>query len=376
MDSVDSSEELRELRAELDEVDRQWIRAIAARMRIVAKIKSAKESTGRPVFDRQREREVMSRVEREAELAGLDPDLADTVTGALLSASHRLQGARSTGPTPGVQAQILVVGGGGEMGQLFGKILGSRGHTIDVLEKDEGFSAQRIRRADIVMIAVPMAIASRVASEIAPHVRPDALLCDINSLKSSICEEMGRGSSEVLGTHPMFGPTVQSLRRQKIIYCPVRSGPRTEWFLSELGSLGADMLESDAETHDRMMANVQVLTHFGIIALGQAFAESGVSLRETIPFMSPIYRLELSMVGRLFSQDPALYREILRTNPNGPALHQLFADKAAGLAADLATPEAEEFMTAFTKTSDYFREFSREAMELSDHIIETLMSRP
>ena len=38
--------------------------------------------------------------------------------------------------------------------------------------------------------------------------------------------------------------------------------------------------------------------------------------------------------------------------------------------------DREGFVGAFEEVATYFAEFSDDAMELSDHIIETIMSRP
>jgi len=198
----------------------------------------------------------------------------------------------------------------------------------------------------------------------------------INSLKREVCSELRACRGEALGTHPMFGPTVGSLRRQKIVVCRVKPGPMSQWLEAELGRMGAELVESDPDTHDRMMAVVQVLTHFGILVMGQALAKSGVPLAETLRYMSPIYRLEVSIVGRLFSQAPELYREILMTNPAGAAYRELFVSEARELAAMIARGDGDAFVARFREASAFFAEFSREAMTLSDQIIDTVMSRP
>ena len=80
------------------------------------------------------------------------------------------------------------------------------------------------------------------------------------------------------------------------------------------------------------------------------------------------------MVGRLFSQDPALYREILRENPRGARVRERFVEQANALRA--AIDDDTAFDRIFEETAAYFADFSEEAMALSDHIIETIMSRP
>ena len=45
-------------------------------------------------------------------------------------------------------------------------------------------------------------------------------------------------------------------------------------------------------------------------------AEENVQLEQLLALSSPIYRLELAMVGRLFAQDPQLYADIIMSSEN------------------------------------------------------------
>jgi chorismate mutase/prephenate dehydrogenase len=368
------SETLASLRRELDRADRQLLEIARERLRLVAAIREQKLAAGMPAFDRTRERQVMAAAERHGAALDLPPSLVRALVGALLEASHELQ-AEAPGEQAAMQRRLLVVGGRGKMGALFGGLLSARGHAVDVLERDDPIDPALVRTADVVLVAVPMSEAARVAALMAPLVRSDALLCDINSLKREVCEALSQSAGEALGTHPMFGPTVSSLRRQKVVVCRLKRGPMSDWLESELERMGAELVESDPDTHDRMMAVVQVLTHFGIMVMGLSLAESGMPLEDSLRFMSPIYRLEVSMVGRLFSQEPQLYREILMQNPHGEALRELFVSEARALADAIAGGERDDFVTRFQRTARFFSGFSSEAMALSDHIIETIMSR-
>lgn len=50
------------------------------------------------------------------------------------------------------------------------------------------------------------------------------------------------------------------------------------------------------------MAFIQALRHFATFAYGLHLAEENVRLEQLLALSSPIYRLELAMVGRLFAQ--------------------------------------------------------------------------
>jgi prephenate dehydrogenase len=220
-----------------------------------------------------------------------------------------------------------------------------------------------------------MDLCARVIATLAPLTREDALLCDVNSLKREACAALAQSRGEALGLHPMFGPTVEQLRRQKIVVCDVKPGPMSLWLRGELALMGAELVEASPDEHDRMMAVVQVLTHFGIMTMGRALTRSGVPLADTLRFMSPIYRLEVSMVGRLFAQQAELYQEIVMKNPEAQHFLQLFVDEATRLAQVIGALDRDDFVARFHETSAYFADFSQEAMALSDRIIATLMAR-
>jgi len=375
-DEPASQDGLAELRGRLDAIDDRLLGLAKERLDVVARIKAIKRSEGKHLFDRGREQEVHRRAEARAQALGLDPALARDLLTRLIEASHRLQAEPEAERADGPSRRLLIVGGRGRMGAMLGRAFAARGHRIEVLERGAPLDPARIAAADVVMVAVPMNDAADVARSVAPHVRADALLCDINSLKVEVCLALEASGGEALGTHPMFGPTVRSLRRQKVVLCDVKPGPAAAWFEAELGAMGAEVIRCSPEHHDAMMSVVQVLTHFGIMATGRALLATGHTLDETLPFTSPIYRLELAMVGRLFSQKPELYRQIMVGNPHGAAIRASFLDQAKQLADLIDDGRGDAFVAAFDEVRAYFADFSEEAMDLSDHIIETIMARP
>lgn len=380
---MDSERRIEGLREELDTLDRQLLEIVRRRNDVVHRIARHKaRAGGTPLFDREREREVYERAEIVAREIGLAPDIARQVIEVVVEASHRVQewisrdAARlSASESP---RKFLIVGGAGRMGRRLSADLAARGHSIDILEPDDTRDpASVIGLADIVLIAVPMERSVTVAGEVAPFVRDDALLCDINSLKSDICRVMGeRCKGEVVGLHPMFGPTVRSLRRQKIVICPVREGKLAGWLRSEFAAIGLELIEADAETHDRMMAIVQVLVHFSTMVMGDALRRTGVDIDESLRFTSPVYRLELAFVGRLFAQNPDLYAEIEMSNPHANEIRAKFIESAMEIEKISRSGDRRAFRKRFEEVASWFHGFQDEAMRLSDRVIDAMIRRP
>ena len=87
--------------------------------------------------------------------------------------------------------------------------------------------------ADVTVVSVPIEVTDAVIARVGPHVREDALLMDVTSVKRgpvSAMLEATRGS--VVGTHPMFGASVHSLQGQRVVLCGRGTGEeRAQWFL-------------------------------------------------------------------------------------------------------------------------------------------------
>jgi len=374
----ENRESLTALRKELDRIDGELIEAVARRLEVVRSIRDVKNKGDIPLFDRHRERDVIEKAGKKAKESGMDPVTGQRLMQLVIEAGHRIQESDPGRDQQAESRKILIVGGRGQMGRLFASSFERRGHEIKILEKDDGQDrARAVKAADVIMLCVPMTDAVAVAGEFVPHVSEDSLILDINSLKKDICtvyEEKCRG--QAMGTHPMFGSSVRSLRRQKMILCPVRKGNLTEWIETELGRLGLDLVITDPVTHDRFMAVVQVLVHFRTIVTGEALRRTQVSISESLDFTSPIYRLEMAVVGRLFAQDPDLYAEIEMTNPYGKEARQHFTDAAHAVEEVVASGDREGFRKIFQSITEYFDGFSAEAMELSDYLIESLVAKP
>ena len=70
-------ERVRELRERVDEVDRELIRALNERARIVQEIMALKAETGAPVYDPRREEEILQRVVEQNEGPIYDSSMRD-----------------------------------------------------------------------------------------------------------------------------------------------------------------------------------------------------------------------------------------------------------------------------------------------------------
>ena len=270
-----------------------------------------------------------------------------------------------------------IIGGSGKMGRLFAAVFKKAGYEVMVSGRTTKVTSCDIaQECDLVIVSVPIRDTVKVIEEIAPLLRKDQLLCDLTSLKVGPVAAMLKSKAEVIGLHPMFGPTVRSLKQQTIIACPARAKDASvDALLAVFRTQGAVCTITTPEEHDRMMAVVQGLTHFVTLCMADSVRRLGIDIDATKAFTSPVYRIELSLVGRLLSQDPDLYGSILQQNPFVLDVLAACRDSVADLQTIILRNDPEAFAAFFTRDARHFGKYCDEGMAMTDALIEGLVNR-
>lgn len=267
---------------------------------------------------------------------------------------------------------VLVVGGAGGMGEWFRGFFESQGWSVDVNDPDaeESVPLTDAGNYDLVLVAVPIDVTPEVIREVAPQMR-DGLLMDVTSVKQGPVEAMREHAPEdveVLGTHPMFGPSVRSLRGQTVILVRERGGELTEEVERLLRSEGANVQYAGAKEHDRMMSVVQGLTHYAYISVGRALEKLDFDVDESRRFMSPVYEVMVDFVGRILNQNPYLYADI-QLNQQVEDVHEALLGSARELSDAVEEGDSSAFVDVMHEAARHYGD-TRSAQRRSDKIIE------
>lgn len=270
-----------------------------------------------------------------------------------------------------------IIGGTGKMGRLFAGVFERAGYEVLVSGRSTPLTNPELaEQCDLVIVSVPIRDTVRVINEIAPVLTKDQVLCDFTSLKVEPVTAMLASKAQVIGLHPMFGPTVRSLAGQTIIICPARADPSVLYSLiATFREEGAECTITTPEAHDRMMAVVQGLTHFMTLTMADSIRRLGIDIEKTKAFTSPVYQMELGVVGRLLSQDPDLYADILEENPFVPEVLDACQESARTLAGIVTSGDADRFRAFFKENSRHFGDYCREGQEMTDALIESMVKR-
>jgi chorismate mutase/prephenate dehydrogenase len=363
--------ELAHLRDSLKATDEALVAILAERMRIVREVARTKARRGLPSFDREREGAHLDDLLLYAGTHDLPAEVVRDVFGTLFAASRGAQRHYLQAEAP--RFSIGIVGGTRGMGAFMARVFGSAGFPVETMGLEGGASPEDVAaRHDLVVLAVPIAQTVAMAERVAPHVRPGTVLMDVTSLKRAPMEAMLRAAPEgveVVGTHPMFGPAGEDFDRQKVVLVRGR-GDAGFLRVKQLYELfGAEIIESTAEEHDAQMALIQVLVHEKTMVLGSVLERRHAGLVRSLQFASPIYRMELAMVGRMFSQSAELYADILTNNPESPQISTLFEQEASFFARAVAMRDRDTVVKRFAEIAVFMKEFAAWAKKESDTLL-------
>ena len=242
----------------------------------------------------------------------------------------------------GTIGRVVIAGGSGAVGSLFAERLSESGNDVVIVDhtvpgpthrvtrfvrgdiSDPGAEvADVVRSADAVLLCVPEPAALVAVGRLVGTVRPDALIVDTSSVKSTVVRAlqavtMIAGDVEALSLNPMFAPAL-GFAGHPVASVVVRDGRRGRALHNLIEEWGARVVNVTADQHDRLSAATQALTHAAVIAFGAALAELDVDIADLDRIAPPPHAALLSLLARITSGAPEVYWDVQAANPYAPA---------------------------------------------------------
>jgi prephenate dehydrogenase len=227
----------------------------------------------------------------------------------------------------GAGAEVFVVDVGVPPAEVAEVCAYARG---DICAMDDRIVAE-MRRADIVVLAVPERAALAAVPALARELRPGALLVDTLSVKTGIVAALAAHAAdrEAVSLNPLFAPAL-GFDGRAVAAVVVRDGPRARALLYAVARRGGRVAEVGADEHDRIAAVTQALTHAAVLAFGLALDELGVAVEDLGALATPPHVTLLALLARIASGGPETYWDVQTGNPHARRAR-------AALAAGLAT---------------------------------------
>ncbi|NAT10365.1 prephenate dehydrogenase/arogenate dehydrogenase family protein [ANME-1 cluster archaeon AG-394-G06] len=288
--------------------------------------------------------------------------------------------------------RLTIIGGAGAMGRWFAAFFKANGAEVRIVDTNantgeiakrlgvqfsntdvlmEGKLNEEILNVDVVLISVPIDITARVIERIGPKMHAGSLLMDITTVKKMPVETMQRCTNvgvEILGSHPLFGPSTKSMQGQTVIFVPSKKGQLYERIYELFEGAGAKIELLTAAEHDEIMVVIQGLTHFVLISFGIALKNLDFDVAKSRKYMNPMVAILIDFVGRLLHQDPHL-SALIQTNFEMGEVHEAFLSGANRLFELVSAGNVEEFMAETRMAVRHFGDTKRAQLD-SDKIIE------
>ncbi|WP_063659955.1 bifunctional chorismate mutase/prephenate dehydrogenase [Aliivibrio fischeri] len=361
--------ELSHLRDQIDAVDKQMLDLLAQRLHLVEQVGEVKSAHGLPIYDPSREAAMLASRRSEAEKKGVPPSLIEDILRRTMRESYSSENDSGFKCLKPELRPIVVVGGNGQLGGLFAKMFKLSGYQVRILgSQDWDNSDEILDNAGMVVVTVPINLTIDVINKLST-LPEDCILCDLTSIKQKpLAAMMEVHKGPVVGLHPMFGPDVPSLAKQVIVMCDGRGKEHYSWLKNQFEIWGAIVRDISANEHDHGMTLIQALRHFTSFAYGQHLAKENPDIEQLLNLSSPIYRLELLMVGRLFAQDPNLYADIILSSDENIEMikrfHQRFGDAISLLEEHNRLGFIKNFEEVEAWFGDYAEQFLIESKSL------------
>lgn len=351
-----STPSLDDLRRQIDELDSQLVALMAQRLQLTGQVGQLKSRLGQPLYVPSREQALIAARREEAQRLGVNPDLAEDVLRRLMRESYLSQKGRGFKKSRTDQRSVVVVGGRGQLGSLFVQWFELSDYAVHVIDQDNSHQLHDALADNpaLVLISVPIAVTAEVIANL-PKLPNDCILADLTSVKESPLQAMlSAHEGPVVGLHPMFGPNVSTLAKQLIVVTPGRDSQGTEWLMQQLQTWGVHLEHLDAVEHDQAMSLIQVMRHISTFAYGVHLMQEQANLDQLQRLSSPIYRLELMMVGRLFAQSPSLYADIILAEPDNFSMIRRYLARFNQLLDSLESQGKDAFVTTFNDVAAWF----------------------
>ncbi|WP_181257209.1 prephenate/arogenate dehydrogenase family protein [Pseudaminobacter soli (ex Li et al. 2025)] len=222
-------------------------------------------------------------------------------------------------------------------------------------------AAEAVKDADLVIVSVPVGSSGAVAEEIAPALKPGAILTDVGSTKGSVIAQMKPHLPEgvhFIPGHPLAGTEksgpdagfAELFENRWCILTPLPgTDPEAQEKLSEFWRrCGSNIDTMDPEHHDMVLAIVSHLPH--IIAyniVGTADDLATVTKSEVIKYSASGFR----DFTRIAASDPTMWRDVCLHNKDA-ILEMLarFSEDLASLQRAIRWGDGEKLFDLFTRT--------------------------
>ncbi|MGA3108001.1 MAG: prephenate dehydrogenase [Candidatus Bathyarchaeia archaeon] len=219
-------------------------------------------------------------------------------------------------------AVATIIGGAGRMGSWFADFLSANGYRIIICDRENRLARGSANRkgfefmtneiaaaqlSQLVILTTPTHVTVPILKRIEPHISRRTLLVEISSVKEPIkrtIRGLAKRGFQILSIHPMFGPgPAKNLAGKAIIIAHQPRGSKAASnFLSLFRKRQANIIPSNLEDHDQIVAATLALPHFMNFAFINTLKGTGLTPNQARAIAGTTFRLQLLVAEELYHE--------------------------------------------------------------------------
>jgi len=237
----------------------------------------------------------------------------------------------------------------------------ARVQELGIVDRVVETNAEAVKDADLVILSIPVGACGPVAADIAPHLKPGAIVSDVGSVKGMVLRDMSAHLPKTvhfIPAHPVAGTEHSGpdagfaelfINRWCILTPPPDADPAAvEKLTAFWRGLGANVETMAADHHDLVLAVTSHLPHLiAYTIVGTADELEDVTQAEVLKFSAGGFR----DFTRIAASDPTMWRDVFLANKDA-VLEMLgaFQEDLSKLTRAIRRGDGEALFDHFTRT--------------------------
>ena len=237
----------------------------------------------------------------------------------------------------------------------------ARVQELGIVDRVVDTNAEAVKDADLVILCIPVGACGPVAEEIAPHLKPGAIISDVGSVKGAIVRDMAPhlpSGVHFVPAHPVAGTEHSGpdsgfpelfVNRWCILTPPAGTDPTAvEKLQAFWAAIGAKVEVMTPDHHDLVLAITSHLPHLiAYTIVGTADELEQVTSSEVMQFSASGFR----DFTRIAASDPTMWRDVFLANKEA-VLEMLgtFNEDLSKLTRAIRRGDGDALFDHFTRT--------------------------
>lgn len=237
----------------------------------------------------------------------------------------------------------------------------ARVRELGIVDHVVNTNAEAVKDADLVILSIPVGACGPAAAEIAPHLKPGAIVSDVGSVKGMVLRDMSAHLPKAvhfIPAHPVAGTEHSGpdsgfaelfINRWCILTPPDGADAAAVEKLAVFWrALGANVEIMGADHHDLVLAVTSHLPHLiAYTIVGTADELEDVTQAEVLKFSAGGFR----DFTRIAASDPTMWRDVFLANKDA-VLEMLgaFQEDLSKLTRAIRRGDGEALFEHFTRT--------------------------